>query len=158
MKKRLLLPFAFFGILSLLVNSKTHGQTPDCRSIEVFGNAQREIILRQINDSISGQEYRISKRKTLIIKNARSISFSGCEATLEVEVKLKRKIRRDANGIITVKGTVSEANFTGRRVCISNARIDKLKLSKTLRIGEALYKRVANRVFPSDRCFDLQNN
>jgi len=124
-----------------------------CRLVESLGNNQRIKILNQINASVVGAEYKISKRKKLIIKKVKSIHFKGCKAIVVADVKLKRKIRRDANGVIRITAVVDAC--TRREVCLKNSKIDKVRLSNTLRIGEAMYKWIANKVLPNNVCYAL---
>lgn len=148
----------FLGLLS----SSIHAQGLNCRIVQQFGNEPRinATILEQINRSAAGSTYNgLTKLKKLEIKEIESIHFEGCKAIAVVRVVLHRKVRRNAKGRATITGEVVSANnllgSSGRRsVCISNAKVEKLKLSNTLRFGEKFYAWVANKVFPKNQCYE----
>lgn len=124
-----------------------------CKLVEGIGNASKERILNQINTSAAGSEYTISKRKKLIINKVKSIHFEGCKAIVIADVKLKRKIRRNANGTVRITAIVDK--YTKKQVCLKNPKLDKIRLSNTLRVGEGFYKWVANKVLPNNVCYSL---
>ena len=119
-------------------------------------NKSESAILDQINAEMKGQSFRISKRKKLVIKQATKFELSGNLVYLTFDVKLKRKLRRDAHGYIIVKGTYG-FNFSGTspQVCLSNPSVTKVKLSNTLRLGEAFYRKFAGGALPKNTCFDF---
>jgi hypothetical protein len=148
-------------VLSLLILSSiyTLNAQINCNLVQGYGNAEKESILEQVNRNMAGVVYNnvgATKLKKLVIKEARNITFTGCRITLELKVKLKRKLRRDASGTIIVSGYVSKAQFYGNKhIFIKNASIDKVRLSNTLRIGEKFYRWVADKTFPSNQRFSL---
>jgi len=124
-----------------------------CKLVEGIGNTSKERILNQINASAAGSEYKISKRKKLIINKVKSIHFEGCKAIVVADVNLKRKIRRNANGTVRITAIVDK--YTKKQVCLKNPKLDKIRLSNTLRVGEGFYKWVANKVLPNNVCYSL---
>lgn len=145
---------AFFILIGLMMACTGSVKAQDCNVVEAIGNGTKERILRQVNDNVSGDEYRISRRKKLIINKVHSINFKGCKVTVIANVTLKRKIRRDAKGNVTITGTVSE--FNRDRVCFNNSKLDRIRLSNTLRIGEGFYKWIANKVLPNNVCYPIR--
>ncbi|NER18698.1 hypothetical protein [Spongiivirga citrea] len=140
------------GLLFMLPTAILNAQ--DCRVVEAIGNGTKELILRQLNDKTRGEVYKISRRKKLIINKVETIGFKGCRVTVVAHVTLKRKIRRDAKGRVTISGTVSE--FNRNRICFNNTKVDKIRLSNTFRIGEGFYKWIANKVLPNNRCYSVR--
>lgn len=128
-----------------------------CRSIE--GNKGQ--ILRMINDRIAGMEYTISKRKSLVIKKARSIhdiKSNGrfCRIKVDLDAKLKRKLRRNASGRIVVRGDLELRYLRGNwSACVHNSKVTSVKLSHTARIGEGVYRKVANKTLPKKWCLPV---
>ena len=129
-------------------------QSLPCNQLEVFFNAFRPQILEQINTEVSGASHRISRRKRLIIHRVDSIRLEGCRMTAVVNVTLKRKVRRDAHGTVTVRANIS-ANPAARQVCYRNPHVADVSLSRTLGIGERFYAWVANKVLPAGDCINL---
>lgn len=149
---------SFLLILSILISTipltlNAQGRL-NCRVVESVGNANSIKILNQINSEIEGTVYKISPRKKLILKKVRKVHFDGCKIIVDVEAKLKRKIRRDAKGTIRISAIID--SFNRDRVCVKKAKVDKIKLSNTLRIGEKFYKWVANKVLPNNHCFNIR--
>ncbi len=140
------------ALMSLTFSSLAFSSV-NCRSIELLGNAGSSIILNEVNQEMAGYTQKLTKRKTLVIKRAESLSFSGCDMRMKVLVAVKRKIRRDAHGSVILKAKVS--SFDGRKVCLSNTRVAKINLSNTLNIGEAVFKFVANKFLPNQTCFNI---
>ncbi len=147
--------FKFFIVL-ILISAHTVNAQVNCRLVERVGNSHpvNDTILKKINDSIAGLDYKISKRKTLHIYNATKVTFKGCKIIVDADVKLKRKIRKDAKGKVKVIGVVYR--ITRDKFCVKKAKVDKVRLSNTLRIGEGFYKWIANIVLPDNTCFDYE--
>ncbi len=146
---------AFIGICFLSTSAMAQ---INCTFVESYGNADNASILEQVNNQVAGAVYDVgrTKLKKLEIKRAKRISFDGCKVTVELDVKLKRKVRRDARGTIIVSGTVYRAQFYGdKHILVKNASVDKVRLSRTLRIGEKFYKWVADKTFPNKQRFNL---
>ena len=123
----------------------------DCRVVESLGNHLRPQIVRGLDAQIAGHEQRISRRKTLVVHGTRSLGLRGCYLDARFDVTLKRKIRRNAHGHVRIEAKVVEA---GRdHLCLSEVRVTEVNLSRTLRIGEAVYRGVANRAIPNRQCF-----
>jgi len=149
---------SFLLILTILISSMSLTVSAqsrlNCRVVESVGNANSVKILNQINSEIEGVVYKISPRKKLILKKVKRVYFDGCKIIVDVEAKLKRKIRRDANGTIRISAIID--SFNRDQVCVKKAKVDKIKLSNTLRIGEKFYKWVANKVLPNNHCFNIK--
>jgi len=63
---------------------------------------------------------------------------------------------RDAHGRIVVKGTYKIILDDPIQVCLSNPSVTKLKLSNTLGLGEAFYRKFAGGALPKNTCFDIR--
>lgn len=126
---------------------------PDCRIVEAVGEAESDDIVEQLNDEVEGETRRISRRKTLRINRIQSITFEGCEAEVKANVTLKRKIRRDGHGPAILKATITSVDLTKDIICMDRGRVTSVQLSRTTRLGEAVYRWIANKVLPSERCF-----
>ena len=147
-----------FPILMCFLATTNGKAQINCTFVENYGNASKAQILEQINNSVAGLEYKVgvTNLKKLKIKEAKNIAFDGCKVTLELRVTLKRKVRRDAKGTIFVTGTIHKAQFYGlKHIMVKNAKVDQIRLSRTLRIGEKFYKWAANRTFPKNQRFYL---
>lgn len=129
-------------------------QVLSCSQLEVFFNAFRPQILEQINAQAAGASHRISSRKQLIIHRVDSIRLEGCQMTAVANVTLKRKVRRDAHGTVTLRADIS-ADPAARQVCYRNPHVTDVSLSHTLGIGERVYGWVANKVLPAGDCMNL---
>jgi hypothetical protein len=125
----------------------------NCSVVENLGTALTPTILTEVNDNVAGTRHRINRRKTLVINEVLDASFNGCEITLLVDSTLERKVRRDAHGTFEVRGTISSFNLPRREVCYTDARVTDVSLSRTLSLGETIYRWVANRVLPNNQCF-----
>ena len=104
---------------------------------------------------MAGFEQRINRRKTLRINRLESASFNGCQVDINLNVTLKRRIRRDATGRVSIRANITSVNLvTGGRaeICVRNPEVRSVHLSHTLRIGEAFYRRAANRALPDNTC------
>ncbi|MEM9213230.1 MAG: hypothetical protein AAGD25_02690 [Cyanobacteria bacterium P01_F01_bin.150] len=124
----------------------------DCSIVENLGNSLDAEILAQVNERVSGESHRISKRKKLIINQVESVSFQACELTIELDATLKRKIRQNAHGTITLRSTIDSFNLPEREVCYTDLRVSNVSLSRTLNIGERVYEWAANRALPDSGC------
>lgn len=138
------------------------GQQAFCGLVESVGNnSKNDEIKRQLDVLYAGltQEIRGGKRKTFHINRTDSVRFSGCNMTIMLDVELKRKIRRDAQGKVYVEAVMQNVEFDrGSRLrsgtgCIKEAKVDKVRLSNTLRVGEAIYSWIANKSVESQQCF-----
>ncbi|MEO0934386.1 MAG: hypothetical protein AAFY21_11730 [Cyanobacteria bacterium J06641_2] len=121
----------------------------NCNALESL----QPLILRKVNNNVAGQSHRISRRKRLVINHLKDISFNGCSMNIEMDVTLKRKFRRDAHGTVKVRADIT--NFSYKQLCYQNAKVTDVNLSRTLRIGEAAYKWVANKVLPNGQCLSV---
>ncbi len=123
----------------------------DCNAVSLIGNAIAGTIQREMNNQVAGMSHRISRRKTLNIHGMNGVKFNGCTVYTSMKVTLKRKIRRNAHGNVSIKAKVS--SFSANRVCLSDVKVTKVNLSRTLRIGEGFYKLAANKAIQNNQCF-----
>lgn len=124
----------------------------NCSVVESLGTALSPSILNEVNTRVSGESYRINRRKTLVLHRANAVSFDGCRMTVGLDVTLKRRVRRDAHGTVTLRGNISSFNLPRREVCYANLTVADVSLSRTLRIGEGAYRWAANRALPNSGC------
>lgn len=124
----------------------------DCRLVESVGNARSASILASLNTAVAGQENRINRRKTLVIHSVERVWFDGCRMRAVQNVTLKRRVRADAHGTVQIGADITRANLRTGEVCYESASVEDVSLSRTLGIGEAVYRWVANRTFPDDGC------
>lgn len=137
----------------LYVSPKPAMAQLNCRVVEALGNGLQSEILTELNNHLAGERERISRRKELQINHIENVSFDGCRMTTTVNVTLERKIRRDAHGTVQVGADITSFNLPNRQLCYGNARVTNVNLSRTLKIGEAVYQWVANAVLPNSGCF-----
>ncbi|MEM9685774.1 MAG: hypothetical protein AAF934_02505 [Bacteroidota bacterium] len=68
----------------------------------------------------------------------------GRKVEVTAAVTLKRKICRNAKGNIKITMNYS-IDWSQCKICVHDPKIKQVKLSNTLRIGENIYKKIANR-------------
>lgn len=124
----------------------------DCRVVESVGNEMAESIREDLHAEVAGDTYRISRRKKLVIHSVDRVWFEGCRMRALQSVTLKRRVRRDAHGTVRLGADITDANLRTREVCYDRARVEDVSLSRTLGIGEAVYRWAANRVLPDNDC------
>lgn len=139
-------------ICTLFYSLSAHAEI-SCPQVESIGKQFNAVLLEQINAKVAGKKKKINPRKTLHIKSVQWIKFDGCSIKARINVKLKRKVRRDAVGYLIASGTVR--SFDGKEVCIKSAKIHKIRVSNTLKIGERFYRWAANRSLPKDECYKI---
>lgn len=144
--------FLTFFLTNLLALANSYAAL-DCSVVEQFGNLAASYVDDQISDQVVGTKHKISDRKTLHIRDVENVRFVGCTIKMELKVKLARKIRKDAFGNIGFKATVK--SFDRSRVCVKDTKVTSVNLSHTTGLGEAIYKMVANKVIPNNKCFSL---
>lgn len=167
-KTQALLLAALSGSAALIAFPAT-AQDPDlsgnavfCNLVETAGNepTMNARIRADIGSIYNGYSYRINRRKTLTINSVEGVRFTGCAMRIQMDADLKRRIRRDAEGTLWVDATVRSLNLRSApgqgRGCVKDARVDKVRLSNTLRVGEAFYRGVANKFVESDVCFNFR--
>ena len=125
-----------------------------CSQVESLGNQFKSTFLEQVNKKIAGKKKRVNRRKTLHIKKMAWVTFNGCKIKARVNVKLARKVRRDAIGHIIASGVVK--SFDGEKLCIKSAKIHKVNVSNTTKIGERFYRWAANKSLPKNKCFKVR--
>ena len=128
---------------TLSFTAPAQAAAPDCNVIESLGNILSDNIQQKMNSQVAGDSYRINRRKRLNIHGVNEVNFHGCTVRTSMKVTLKRKIRRDAHGNVGIKANV--ASFNGNQVCLSNVKVTDVNLSRTLGIGENIYKLAANK-------------
>lgn len=147
-KNKLLIGTLFTTLLTF--NGPAQAAT-DCNVVSTIGNALAGTIQREMNNQVAGMSHRISRRKTLQIHGMNGVSFNGCTVNTSMRVTLKRKIRRNAHGNVSIRAKVS--SFSSDRVCLTDVKVTKVNVSRTLRIGEGFYKLAANKAIPNNQCF-----
>lgn len=133
-----------------------------CALVENLGNGSMNgVIKSEIDRRYNGWEIDIrgGKRKTLTMGQVDTVWFKGCRMTVSIEAEMERKIRRDARGMIFVDSIVRNMRLDRRagtgRGCVRDTRVNMVDMSKTTMIGEAIYRRVANKMIERDLCFDF---
>ena len=139
----------------LFTNSSSAEAQVNCGSVELLGNSLRTQIIEQINDQVAGESHRINRRKTLRINRIEDITFDGCQMSVRGNVTLQRRIRRDAHGTVDLQANITSLNLPEQAFCYGDARVADVSLSRTLNIGEAVYRWVANKALPDSQCFDF---
>lgn len=120
-----------------------------CFEIDIGEALFGDQLLAALDEEIAGTEHRINRRKTLVLEGMTDISASGCELTLVADVTLERRLRRDAEGTMTLRTTVAvDRDGDTLVVELSRVRVVDFSLSHTLEIGEAVYRAFANRALP----------
>lgn len=128
----------------------------DCRVIQTLGGVVAGSYGDVIDAEVAGTSYRINRRKTLRLHGVEGIRFSGCTAQVDLDVTLRRRIRRNAHGTISVAADVRllqlDRDNRAATVCIYNPRVTRVRLSHTTGLGEAVYRWVANLALPGGGC------
>lgn len=157
-KQRTVLTLIAGVALTMLVSSFAAPNTAradelTCGEIDFLGALFDARIEAELDEQVAGTSKRINRRKRLVINHIQDVRVDGCRITVVANVTLKRKIRRDARGTVTLKGNVTVDNLGGSvfDLSFSNVRVTDVSLSNTLRIGEAVYRWVANIVLPNSR-------
>ncbi|MDJ0733936.1 MAG: hypothetical protein QNJ47_07605 [Nostocaceae cyanobacterium] len=146
---------SFIALSLFPIPQKPANAAINCSAVESFGNALKSQILTEINNEIAGESYKINRRKTLKIHGVEDISFNGCRIKAKTKVTLKRKIRRDAHGNIKIRADITSFDLAGKRLCYKNAKVTDVSLSRTLGIGERVYRWAANKALPNGKCLNL---
>jgi hypothetical protein len=149
------LAIAVASLLPLRAEAQDPPPPLDCRAVEAIGNTMRDEILAEINATLSDEPIEISRRKSIFVREVVDIRFEGCRLFAKAAVELERKVRRDADGHAFVTGTVASMSLRpARQLCLDRKpKVQRMELSNTLNIGERIYTRVANKVYPPGRCF-----
>jgi len=104
--------------------------------------------------AIDGKQERINRRKTFVIHEVTDAKIptgdqpANCDRStivIDMNVTLKRKIRRDAHGTATLKGKLDF--ISGRGLCLVDAEMTRLKLSRTTGLAEAIYRKFAGGTY-----------
>lgn len=142
-----------------LVGSETaQAQTTlSCDQIESIVAAANPLLVARFNESFAGYEKKLNRRKTLRINHLESFYTDGCSASMDLNVTLKRKIRRDATGTVEVHGTLSATLLDAHNatVCLSNPEIVDMDLSHTTELGEEFYELRGNGKLPDSACHTI---
>ena len=146
---------SFVTLSFIFIGYKSSTAQISCNTVASYGNYYRYNIVTILNNRMAGASYRYNRRKSLRINGVETISFSGCRMIARVNVTLKRKIRRDAHGIVGIQADITSLNLNNFQFCYDNARVTNVNLSNTLRIGESAYQWMANNLFSNSSCFIL---
>ncbi|MEM9169095.1 MAG: hypothetical protein AAGC56_05530 [Pseudomonadota bacterium] len=101
------------------------------------------------------QSHRLNRRKRLTMQSVRNVEVDGCRVSLRADVRLRRKVRRNANGYANLSGRIDSINLADRRACLSRLNVGRVRVSNTTRIGERAYQIVANKAIPNTLCFSF---
>lgn len=134
-----------------------------CAQVRALGNRNADQIRPELSRMFSGLESEISRRKRLVIGDARSVVFDGCKVKVSMNAELKRKIRRDADGFVDVEVTVRNFQILDRgraaRVCVKDPKLKNVKMSRTTRLGEKFYRKfgadAVKRMLETGDCFNI---
>jgi hypothetical protein len=130
----LLTGFAMFGV-TLLASPTTQALT--CTDTSMLDEGVRN----HLNDLVAGTTYKIGPAKKVVIHSVESIVGNGeCDVLVKANITLKRAIRRDAHGTMTLFGKLDTSNG---QVCITNAKAVDFDLDRTLDVGENAYTLMA---------------
>lgn len=116
----------------------------NCRVAHGLRLAIRDELLKKSNPLLPHEE-RLTRRKTLFLFRFTKFEMRGCDVTFTAVVKLRRTRRRDATGTMTATGRVTSLDARNLRMCVGRLRVTRVRLSRTSRVTEALYRKVANR-------------
>lgn len=123
-----------------------------------------DVVLDQLDRRVAGAEYRINRRKTLRVHGVDSLRLNGRVADARLDVTLLRRWRRDAHGTVDIRAQLdlggcrvrvdarNQAISVRGEVCLANPEVTRVSLSRTLGIGEAVYRWVANLMIPNRFC------
>lgn len=159
MKKQLLLALALSGTVTgalTTLQAPAKAQSLNCAQVQNLGTRYNDQLLNAVNGKVAGKTHRINRRKKLRINRVDAVQFNGCRMNVRANVTLKRKIRRDAHGTVKMRARVSSLDLAQRKICYDSARVTDVNLSRTLGIGERVYKWVANIVLPNRGCYTLR--
>ncbi len=121
----------------------------DCSVFDVIIRPNPAVILSMVNNYLPMEE-KISKRKTLITQRARSVSSNGCKAQIVLDATMRRKIRKNASGTLTIEADLH--SVAGNYICIRSPKVKDVNLSNLGAIGENFYRRQGNRGLPNEMC------
>jgi hypothetical protein len=142
-------------VLSASTARTAHAAPLTCDQVRNSVITLGEVIRQKLDEEAAGFEYRISSRKRLVVHSVASVSNGqgDCEIEVVANVTLKRKLRRDAHGTMTLRGRVDVDAVEPRTfdLFFSDIYVSDVSLSHTLDIGEAIYAWVANIILPDSR-------
>ncbi|WP_299405818.1 hypothetical protein [Acaryochloris sp. IP29b_bin.148] len=159
MNKPVLLALALSGTLTSVIShhpAPAQARSLDCHQVETLGRRYESQLLSAVNGKVAGKTHRINRRKKLRINQVKSIAFDGCRMKVNAHVTLKRKVRRDAHGTVKMKARITSFSLARGKVCYDEARVTDVSLSRTLKVGERVYKWVANMVLPNRGCYTIR--
>lgn len=110
-------------------------------------------LLDKLNAKYEGYTYKINRRKKLVVKKITAINTvyeNGFKIIITADVKLERKFRRDGNGHVDI---IADLRFNGNEACLSNSKLKTLKLSRTFRVLEHIFKFFAGKIIKDNTCF-----
>ncbi len=130
-----------------------------CQQIQEKVNNHAESFRAGLDAAIGGHSHKLGPLKSLVIKSVDSFGDGGgdCKVSAVLQVKLKRKIRRDANGTITMSARLSanETSPGSLDVTLTELHAENVALSNTMKIGENAYMLALNVLLPSSRPFHV---
>lgn len=96
-----------------------------------------------VNDKLAGYEHKISDNKTLVINSLESFTANECNIVIVANVTMKRKLRKDAHGTMTLEGTL---DTSGGQICLVDTHVTDFSLSHTLGVGEWFYEKFTGKI------------
>jgi hypothetical protein len=130
-----------------------------CVQVQEKLTSHNGAILAKLAAEVEGRRHKLGPLKTLVINGVSAIEVGGnCDVTVTLEVKLKRKIRRDASGQLKVGAhvAVSMPNDHVLDINFDNLHITDVNLSHTMEVGEQAYKAVANLLMPRTQTLNVE--
>lgn len=130
-----------------------------CQQIQEKVTNHAESFRAGLHAAVGGHSHKLGPLKSLVINSVDSFGDGGgdCKVSAVLQVKLKRKIRRDASGTITMSARLSadETAPGNLAVTLTEIQAENVSLSNTMSIGENAYKLALNFLLPSSRPFQV---
>ena len=121
----------------------------DCGVFDSVLRPNLERVRGMVNEYLP-YEYKVSRRKNLVTHQATSVQTSGCKAEIMVKATMERRVRRNANGSLTLRAQLHSVGFN--YICLRDPRVTDVNLTNLGAIGENFYRRRGNRGLPYEMC------
>lgn len=136
--------------LTALQERNAHAAPLTCAEIQVGTGLYNDRIIAGFEEQLAGEEFRITKRKTLRIDGlAELYADNDCNLTVVVNVTLKRRLLPDAHGTATVRAHVTSAEVTESttlELYLDHKRVTNVELSHIGEVRERIFESLANFV------------
>jgi len=127
----------------------TSERQADCQVFDAVVQPNLGLVRDMINEYLP-YERRINRRKTLVTHKANLVNTSGCDATINVDATMRRRIRRNASGYLILKAKLHSVSYN--YICLRKPKVVAVKLSNLGFIGEGFYKRRGTKGLPDEMC------